>query len=285
MKTFSLPSVRTLKGSQFLLLSIAAGLITIHLGLTDRVDGSSVSSVSLLFWLAAASLIWQKRNSLNLESGVYSSVVGILFIAVVLLRSYSYPPTTEFLGVFPFVCGLGLALLASGFKGLRQYWQELLLLFFLGVPKAILFPVIDISAFTAQFATAILWYMGFDVFNQGVTIMLPGGGVNVQPFCSGLRGVFYLLGLSVLTLVMFPISGVKKYFVPMIAMILAFVVNAFRVILMAFFANAQNLKALAYWHDGQGSLVFTLISVALFGFFYLFLMRREASEDKGVRES
>lgn len=278
MKTFSLPSVSTLKGSEFWLVAIAAGLITIHLSLTDRIDGSSVSSLSLLFWLATASLIWQKRNSLNLESGVFSSFLGILLIAVVLVRSSSLP-TTEFLGVFPFLSSLGLALLASGFKGLKQYWQELLILFFLGVPKATLFPVMDISVVTARFTTALLWYMGFDVFNQGVTVMLPGGGVNVQPVCSGLRGVFYLLGLAVLTLVMFPVSGVKKYFVPIVAMTLAFVVNGFRVVVMAFFANAQNPKALAYWHDGQGSLVFMLISVMLFGFFYLFLMRQERTED------
>ena len=278
MKTFSLPSVRTLKGSEFWLLAIAAGLITIHLRLTDRIDGSSVSSLSLLFWLAAASLIWQKRNSLNLESGVFPSFLGIILIAALLVRSSSLP-TTEFLGVFPFLSSLGLALLASGFKGLKQYWQELLILFFLGVPKATLFPVMDISVLTARFSTALLWYMGFDVLNQGVTVMLPGGGVNVQPVCSGLRGVFYLLGLAVLTLLMFPVSGVKKYFVPIVAMILAFVVNGFRVVVMAFFANDQNQKGLAYWHDGQGSLIFMLISVMLFGFFYLFLMRQERTED------
>ncbi|HEY9729704.1 MAG TPA: cyanoexosortase A [Chroococcales cyanobacterium] len=277
MKTFSLPSVRTLKDHNFWLAGIAVGLITIHLRLTDHIDGSSVSSLSLLFWLAAASLIWQKRDSLNLESGVFPSFLGIILIVAVLVRSSSLP-TTEFLGVFPFLSSLGLALLASGFKGLKQYWQELLILFFLGVPKATLFPVMDISVLTARFATALLWYMGFDVLNQGVTVILPGGGVNVQPVCSGLRGVFYLLGLAVLTLVMFPVSGVKKYFVPIVAMILAFVVNGFRVVVMAFFANAQNQKGLAYWHDGQGSLLFMLISVMLFGFFYLFLMRQERSE-------
>ncbi|MGQ4646832.1 cyanoexosortase A [Lyngbya aestuarii] len=278
MKTFSLLSA--IKGSQFLLLGIATGLITIHLSLTERIDGSSVSSIGLLFWLAAASLIWQKRNSLNLESDVFSSFLGILLIAVVLLRSSSPQLTTHFLGAFPFLSGLGLALLASGFKGLRQYWQELLLLFFLGVPKAAIFPVIDISVVTAKFAAVMMWYTGFDVFQQGVTVMLPGGGVNVQPFCSGLRGIFYLLGLSVLTLVMFPVSGVKKYFVPIIAMILAFVVNGVRVVIMAFFASTQNQKVLAYWHDGQGSLVFTLMAVMLFGLFYFFLLRQEGIQDQ-----
>lgn len=284
MKAFSLPPVRTLTVAQFWLLAIAAGIVTIHLSLTDRIADVSFFSLSLVFWIAVASLIWQKRDSLNLDSSVFSTILGILLLAVVLLKSYSNP-TTNFLGVFPFICSLGFGLVASGFKGLRQYWKELLILFFLGVPKVVLWPVIDISAITAQFATIIMWYSGFQVIRQGFNVILPGGGVNVNMGCSGLEGMFYLLGLAVLALVMYPVTGRKRYFVPIVAITLAFIVNVFRVAVMAFFANAQNQPALEYWHVGQGSLIFSLISVVLFGLFYLFLLRQEEIEEPDVVES
>ncbi|MEM8778093.1 MAG: cyanoexosortase A [Cyanobacteria bacterium P01_G01_bin.49] len=278
MKAIQLPSTSFLTSSQFCLLATGSGLLAIHLTLSYRSGNSSSFALSLLFWLAVTSSVWNQRHRLKLKSGFFPSFLGLLMIAILLIRSLTLP-TPSFLGVFPFLSFLALGLLASGFKGLNQYWRELTVLFFLRLPEVFLEPIIDISFLSAKFATLILWYAGFDVYRQGTEVLLPNGGVNVTISCSGFGAILHLLGLAVLFLVMFPLEGLKKkIIVPLVAISIAFIVNGFRVVLLAIFANAHNQKALNLWHTGEGSLVFSLISVILFGLFCYFLLQLESRE-------
>ena len=272
------PSVKPLKPSSFLLLGIAAGLIAIHLNITWKSDNSNFWGISVLFWVAVCSLVWKKRDTLSLETGVVSSFLGTLLIALVLLKSTSYSDNLPY--VSPLISAVGLGLVASGFKGLKQYWQELLVLFFLGVPHITLYSLIDISPLTAKFAAFVLWYLGFDVSLKGLNITLPGGGVEVYSACSGMESILHLWGLAVLFLVMFPINGRPKILLPVVAALLAFVVNGVRVVLMAVLAASNNEEAFQYWHKGDGSLIFSMISVLIFGLFCLFLLQLDEAKNQ-----
>jgi cyanoexosortase A len=271
--------VKPLKSSKFWLLGIAAGLVAIYLNVTARLGDFNLLSISALFWLVVSLLVWRKHKSLSLESGILSSFVGATLIAAILLKITSITGG-HFIRLYPFMAAVGLALLASGLKGFKQYWQELLVLFFLGVPNILLSSLIDISVFTAQFAAFILWYLGFDVSRQGVYVTLPRGGVEVFAGCSGLESMTHLLGLAVIYLVMFPTDWGKKVLMPLVAISLAFIVNGVRVALMAVLAESSNLEAFEYWHTGNGSAIFSMISVLLFGLFCLFLMRQEEQADR-----
>lgn len=266
--------LQSLTDTQFWLLGTAASLIIIHVTLANRLGDQSFLMLSFLFWFAASSLVWQKRDRLDLTSRFFPSFIGWLPIVILLIRSLS-PPTLNFLGVYPFVAALGLGLLASGFTGLWQYREALVILFSLGVPKAIFEPLIDISILTAKFATAVLWYFGQSVSRQGTVIALPEGAINVNSYCSGQDVMFYLLGLSVLALLMYPLSSCRKWLVPFVGVLVAFVVNGLRIVLMALLINAQKHQAFDYWHHGHGSLIFSFIAVTTFGLFYLFLLRQE----------
>ncbi|MDY7020241.1 MAG: cyanoexosortase A [Cyanobacteriota bacterium] len=273
--------MKTLTESRFWLLGVAVGLMAIHLTLTIHRGSPDLQAISFFFWFAASSLVWQKRDRLNLTSGIFPTLLGLIVIAAVLLKS-STSATSNFLGVSPFISGVGLTLLASGFRGFRYYWQELLILFFLGVPKVLLWPVIDISGLTARFTTFILWYSGFKVYRLGFNIVMPGGAVNVNMGCSGLSGMFYLLGFAVLFLILFPLQKLQKKILVLISSLaIAFVVNGIRVAVMAFFANIQDKVSLDYWHVGDGSLIFMMISVVLFGSLYWFLLNQEEPEGAG----
>ena len=105
---------------QFWLLAITAGLITIHLTLTSRAKDSSLLGTSALFWIAVCYLIWQKRDELNLESRIFSNIWGMAIVAFILLKSTFVSGYDPFLRLFPLISCLGVALLASGFKGLKQ---------------------------------------------------------------------------------------------------------------------------------------------------------------------
>lgn len=295
MKATHLTAVTPLKNSQYWLLAIAAGLVAIYMTLTWKAGDNAQLGMSGLFWLAVASSLWGKRHSLKLESGILPSIVGALLIALILwqgstisglaLTNETVQSKAPFLRFIPFLSALGVGLLASGFKGLKQYWQEITILFFLGIPSIVLSSLTDISPITAKFSAFLLWYSGFQVSLQDVYITLPTGSVKVYGGCSGMEAMTYLLGLAVICLVMFPIQRSKQIFVPIVALIIGFVVNAIRVSLMAVLIAFSNRGAFDYWHEGEGSLIFGMISVLIFGLFYLFLLRQEDSDNQDTAES
>ncbi len=285
MRLSSFTQVQPLKNSKFWLLGIASGLIIIHLNLSWRSENIDLLTTSLIFWPAVSFLIWEKHEILKLESGVFSSCLGILLISWVLLKSaslvgvYGYDP---FLNISPVITALGLVMLASGVKGLKQYWQEITLLGFLAIPSKLPLLLVDIPSLTAKFATYILWHLGFSVSRQGVNIILPTGSVEVYPGCAGIKIMFQLLGLALLFLVMFPTNLTKKVTTPVVAVFIAFTVNGLRVALMAVLANS-NEAAFKYWHEGTGSLIFSMIAAVIFGLFCYFLLIQDESENQDAR--
>ena len=225
-------------------------------------------------------MLWDKRKQLKLGSGIFSLLLGASLIAGVLLKSASHPGV-KFLGFSPFISALGIALLASGFQGLKQYRQELIILFSLGVPRILLPHLPDISPITAKFSAFLLWYTGFDISLQGIKIVLPNGGVNVVPSCSGLNLITYMLGLSVVFLVMFPTNLANRIVAPVVAATLGFAVNGVRIALLAVLSSNASQQAFEYWHSKEGALIFVMISVVLFGLFCLFLLPEEAEGERG----
>lgn len=284
MQATKLVSIGSLKKFKFWLLAIATSLIAIHLTLISRANDPSLLGTSVLFWLAVASIVQSKQDTLDLRSGFVSSFWGILIVSLVLLKSAFVIEYDYFLRLSPFLSTLGVALLASGFKGLKQYWRELLILCFLIPSPGAIALIIDISTFTAQFATVILWYAGFDVIRQGVFVNLPTGSVEVYPGCSGIESMLQMLGLAVLFLVIFPTNRQNKIYLPILVIAIAFTVNGFRVALMTVLAADSNLQALHYWHKGDGSLIFSTISVLVLGCYCFLLLRRDNADRNNSTE-
>ena len=284
MKAISL-ELRPLRTTQFWLLAIAGGIIATHLSLSWRVAPDiGRLSITILGWGAALSLLWEKRHTLTLETDVFSSFIGLILIAFVLLKSFFVTTYDSVIDITPFIAGLGLAMLASGVKGLHQYWQELIIILVLNAPIQLILERFDISLITAKFANFVLFYLGFDVSRQGVNLILPKGIVEVYPGCSGMEGIVRLLRLAVLFLVMFPTGLAKKILVPIIAVLVAFVVNGIRVALMAILVAYSNPEAFVYWHKGTGSQIFLLISMLVFGFFCYCVTKKEDLDNQDSME-
>lgn len=260
----------------FWILGLATGLIALHLTLTARANDLELLSTSFIFWAAVASLVWEKRDELSTQSGVFSSFLGASLIASVLLKSSSVAGYDLFLRFSPFICALGLALLVSGGKGLKQYWQELLLLGFIIIPSGLILKFINVTLLTAKFSTFLLGCMGFAVSRQGLFITLPTGRVEVGVGCSGVNGMLQLFGLALLFIFMFPETTRKqKIFLPFLAVFIAFVVNSIRVAILALLVAHSQREAFDYWHTGTGSQLFPLIGVGIFGLFCWFFILRK----------
>ncbi len=282
--TLSTP-VKLLQDHKFWLSATTIGLSCVYLSLVWKLTGNfSFLSISLVLLGTVFYLLWEKRDSLNLESDVFSTFLGLLLIASVLVKNTVDPYFGFLFQISPLLSGLGIALLASGIKGLKQYSQEFTLILAISIPETLLLQLVDVSLITAKFAAFFLIHLGFDVSLQGVNLILPTGAVEVTPGCSGFENMIWLLRLAALFLILFPSTLWKKILVPIIAVVLGFLVNSARVALMAFLVAYSNQDAFRYWHEGDGAQAFSLISAFIFGSFcYFLLFKNEVSDTTPVK--
>ena len=248
----------------FLLLVLGVAVIAIHLTIIFKVSSSDRQITNMLFWMTAAYLIWERQDKLTFKTGPVASLFGTILLAMLLLKSTGYCEES-FLMIYPFIAGVALATIASGFRGLKDYWREILLLFFAGVPEVVLSKLTDPAPITAQFASSMLWYSGFAVTQKGIYLELPGGSVEVYSGCSGVVAMTQLLGMAVLFLMLLPLpwKWFQKLIIPVAAVAIGFLVNAMRVSLMAILVSQKQMAAFDYWHAGSGSLVFSVIGTFL----------------------
>jgi cyanoexosortase A len=268
--------------------------MVINLAILWKVGDEGHLGMSVLFWLPVCSLIWERRDKLNLQSDPIGSFIGALIIGFFLFSILSMPaeiiagrlkPYDPLVRLMPFLSGIGLALIASGLKGLKQYKSEIIILFFIGIPKVIITDLlkIDISPITAKFSAFMLWYTGHQLeLVDSVFIYLPGGSIKVYSGCSGIESMTYLLGLAAVCMIMFPLERfnqkIHKIFIIIFAIVTGFLVNVVRVSLMAILAAASKPEAFDYWHEGDGSLIFGMIAVGIFGLFYMFLLKQDDAQ-------
>jgi cyanoexosortase A len=87
--------------------------------------------------------------------------------------------------------------------------------------------------------------------------------VEVYPGCSGVDAIVHLLSLSLLFFLLFPSDLKTKILLPLAAITIGFVANGIRVSLLAVIVALHEGKGFEYWHAGEGSLIFSMISAAL----------------------
>lgn len=281
--------VERLKEPKYWLLGITAAIAALHLTLVNQANEQELLATSFLFWLVAGSLVWDRRQVLSLESSPIASLLGAFLLALVFLKGSSQVSSSLILSSLPFIALLGVGLLASGVKGLRQYWKELLLFGLLGLNPVIklILEAIDLPSLTAKAATFILWYTGFQVQRQGVFLLLPTGRVEVYGACSGVQSILQMVNISVLFLLMIPnqLRWIQRILCVGVAVLLGFIVNSARVALMAILVAFSQKGAFQYWHDGQGSLIFSVIAVLLFGAFCWLAFLRSSSNPSDPGEA
>ncbi len=267
---------------QYWLLGIGSGLFALNWTFLLRADDSELLATVGLLWLGIGMLLWEKRQDLHLESSPGATIAGAALIALVLVRSLA--PGGYHLQASPFISFLGLALMASGFRGVGQFWKELVILGLLLVSPLVvgLLQAIDLSLLTAKAATFMLWYAGFDVARQGAFIALPTGRVEVYGACSGVSNVLQMLYISLLFLLLVPLRWPQRLLCMVIAPLIGFFVNAGRVALMAILVANTRQEAFEYWHTGDGSLVFSAIAVLLFGAFCWLAFLRQPTGPQGA---
>ena len=260
--------LRILEKPNYALLAILAALTAIHFTILFKstVDSNIVSLHCLLF-VGIASLVWEERENLEFNSSPLASLIGIVLIAWILIRTVS--PTGYHIAISPIVLGIGFGLVANGQNCFTKYRKELILL-----SLTALYPLVSailriggITQWTARFATFLLWASGFFAHREGVIIFLPKGRVEVLGTCAGIDSMLLMLTVAVLFFMLIPLRLKDKIICLLVAGVISFFLNSIRVAIMAVLADNGNMQSFEYWHGGNGSLIFSVLSVAIFGCF------------------
>ena len=274
----SLPSRSDLQQRRFWLVALVAMLIVSHFTLVDRTSSPNFVGLCLLVYAAVVTLIFRKYDDITLKTSPFPLALGSALAAISLMRLAFAAPNPG-LRVIPLLSGVGLALIAQGWQGVRTFWKELIIVGLLAIPSELGVGLINLSnplsLIIAKISAFILWYLGFPIRLEGSQILFSEGGVFVKDSCAGVANIIYVLQVATIASLLFPLSRVKwRFWVFGAGIALSFLMNLFRVTLLtAFYPVWPN--AFEYWHHGDGSLIFSALVIVGFSSFYLWLMQRD----------
>lgn len=252
---------------EFWLLTTWCSLIAINVTLVVRLaEDVDEIAIQILTWSVAIFLAMRDRRQYKFSTSPTAIATGSLLVIWVLIKSLLTRRTTDILFILtPLMGTVGIALIASGWQGIKQYWRPILLAANLGIPITFLFAAIEkvvpVNVFTAQFANAVLWYGGAKVSQNGITIISQFGAVEVARGCAGLPPILMLLRITMMFVLVFPVRQIHMWIMFFAAAAIAFIINSMRVALLVVI-SADN-GAFKYWHDGDGSQIFSVIAVSL----------------------
>lgn len=181
--------------------------------LTSRINSSALTT-TIFFWLVALFILWKKRQDIYLNPKPWTNFLGIFLLALVLYRGLLLFWYENFILQFiPFFGLLSIALIASGWQGVKQYVRPLLafLVFSLvdGITNKVFTSLPENFSFTqltANFSAFLLHYLGFNVSLENVSITLPNGSVEVLYACTGGPLISLLLQLTLVLFIVAPLN-------------------------------------------------------------------------------
>ena len=270
--------------NRFWLFSSLPGLGIFHLNLMWKNTGNiDLLTTSILFYGAIFWLLWKKRTKVKINSDLLSSLIGLSLLIIVIIKTISlFSFEYNLLSLMPLLAGISLALIASGFRGLGQYSQELFFAWFLFFPTGVIGNFIDniikITALNAKFATYFLYYLGFNVTNQGneVWLSLPNLGnykAIVDYPCAGVPMILLLLKLAFLLISFFPVKKTQTIAIPLVSIAIGFLLGVIRVCILTLVIPEQ--VTFDYWHGSQGSQIFSTLAIMIFSGYAYWLLHRE----------
>ncbi|WP_156113973.1 cyanoexosortase A [Myxosarcina sp. GI1] len=265
----------------FSLISLSILYLNLIWRTTTDLDRLTTDS---LFWAVILWSLWYKRDRFSYDSGLISSFVGWFWLSIVMTKTITlFWFESTLLPILPFSAAIALAVIASGFKGLLQYWRELFFTAFLFFPVGAMGYFLDrqtdISLWTAKVATYLLYYFGFNVANQGneVLLFLPNFGefqATILYPCTGGPMILLMLKLALLLSILMPLEQTQRLFLPVISIVVGFILGVIRVCILTL--AIPKPAEFDYWHGSEGSQIFSTLAVVIFSLFcYWIVQQRE----------
>jgi len=230
--------------------------------------------------LYSAFLLWADRHRLGVvprrrTPGGALVVMG----ALALLAAGQWLATITLQGLSLVAAVAGLALWAHGARRLRAAAFPLaFLLFMMPLPHSIVGAfTLDLQAFAAHFAGAVLSVVGVPHYQYGITIELPRVTLEVAEGCNGLRFLMALVTLAAALAQVTQSTPTRKAALVAFAVPLAILANAGRVAavcLAAYYIGPQAAAGMPHHTIGKGVWALALTPLVLLAI----VLRRDRRE-------
>lgn len=268
-------------------LTLLSCLAAAQLTLLVRGDYASFAIMASLSWLAGAMLLLEREEQSSAPaldqlplSRVLPGLLLLLWSLLVLSRvARLYDPLLHLL---PLASLLGLALLG----GLAWRSAGLATLGLIGalLPAQVLInrflPTAHLSSLAAWASSLLLWMLGRPAFAEGRNIVLSEQTLVVDASCTGVNTMALCLAAAVVLVILLPPPARPPFsrrapsiaaglVLGPIAVLIAFLVNLLRIVLLAYTDFSPGLEGLAvwrsfgFWYEGLGSNLFSLAAMAL----------------------
>ncbi len=265
----SLPNLNKISDKRVMLGAVFCLLAIIHfLSLWRSAQPIESSIVLLIFYGSAFYFYYSNPKKLRFSNHLIPQVLGGVLsclIAFKIFSLYQSEVKVAWALIAPLMM-LSLVLLADGFSGIKHYWK---LLFGITWISSISPGAEELTAkydiineVSAQTASFILWYFGFNSKVESTFIYVNGGAVDVYSGCTALPFLILFINLLMILWLFHP-SLIQNFFFYLIAsLVISFPLSVIRIAVMALVVNDK--EAFAYWHGTSGSNFFMIIALACF---------------------
>jgi cyanoexosortase A len=272
---------RLLLSRRALWIGLACLLAFHHLLFSFLTQGAGEAVNALLIWGGALVILADQPPGWRPRPAPIGLAAGAVLIAAVLWRSQQITSLDGASRLLPLLAGLALVLLAAPLRRLASYGPLLLILALPLLMRGLLALISTekLSLLTARISQALLMLCNLPAEVQGNVLRLPEGAVQIMGPCSGIGMVMQLIMVGVIFALAFPMrhrwqNGVMLLVAPLLAVI----ANGFRIALLAGI-TASAIPSKDWWfeffHESEGSLVFSGIAVLVFIWLYDLWMERQ----------
>jgi len=266
---------------------LTAGLVAIHQlwVIQTTQEATALLVFSLLCWWGALTCMEDRLDSLRPNPSWPSLMAGGAILVWSLVRSAQILDRDSMIYMIAVLQVIALAFLCKPIRRVAVFWQQIFILSL--VPISLVsqrfFPEAFLSIVTARMATAWLTIFGFEATNIGRVVTInQQASVAVAGPCTGYEQISQVIAIAVIFLLAFPLRKRNhQIFILSMAPLVAIVCNTFRIALLnviVYFegmGGTNNQWWFDFFHEGEGSLIFSGIAVCLFAWIYLKVLDRE----------
>jgi cyanoexosortase A len=260
----------------------AAAVASYNMLMAWQTQTTTFALMTVLIWGGALICMEDQLPTLTPCPSRLGLALGLLLTGAGLWRSERVFHLEAVIYALPLLQGLGLALLCVPMRQLGRLMAPLsvLALALLMLVQQRLLPEDTLSRITAQLTHMILMLGGQDArLVAGNEVWLPGGGVGVAGPCSGSETIEQMVVIAAIFVLAFPLrQGWLRALVLAASVLFAVAGNTLRITLLALI-NASDWATKKDWfdffHEENGALVFSALTVSAFAWAYLKLLDRQ----------
>lgn len=281
-----LQRLKSRAGLQWQLLAGLQALLSIWLVQATQHD-QGVTLLAVVVWGGAAICMEDQLEDFRVRPSQASLVAGLTLLGYATWRSVIVLDLDSMAYVLPVIQGLGLALMARPVRQLLSFREPLIVLslFPLHFLAFKLLPEYWLSAATGKIGQIILLLFSVESTSAGRLFSIGASGVSIQPACSGAGLIAQTAVIAIVFIMAYPIKSTSsKAIFLMIAPLIGYLVNAFRIVLLAVIVGSslpQKQQLFEFMHEEWGGLVFSGIASVILGQIYMSMVNRQLADDRG----